>query len=305
MTHSIKWDDLHYLLVVANQGSVSAAARELGVNHTTVLRHINAFEERQGLRLFERLPTGYKLTGQGARLLEAARSIEQTVTDLERKIAGEDLRLEGSLRVTTTDSLYLSIVGRHLGAFSKAYPGIAIDLTITTHLLSLTRRDADVAIRPAPTKPENLIATRTAQLGFGIYASPDFVAAYPSIGRGDWRRARWLGIDELLANSPPGRWLAETLPDADFVLRADSFLALRDAAERGMGLTLLPSPVGDTSGRLVRVAGPLPEIRTVVWILNHADLAGIPRVRAFTDYMSQALIADTALLEGREPAGGG
>src|SRR5688572_30945956 len=97
------WDDLRYVLAVTEAGSLSGAARKLGVNHTTVLRRVGHFERRLGLRLFERLPTGYVLTAGGEELIAASRQIEATVTTLERKLAGQDLRLEGTVRVTTTD----------------------------------------------------------------------------------------------------------------------------------------------------------------------------------------------------------
>ena len=84
----IEWDDLGYVLAVAEHGGLAAAARALGVNHTTVLRRVNAFEEAQGLRLFERLPTGYALTAGGEEMLAAARSMSGVVADLERRLAG-------------------------------------------------------------------------------------------------------------------------------------------------------------------------------------------------------------------------
>lgn len=110
MHRAIGWEDLQYILAVADNGSLANAARALKVNHTTVLRRINAFEEAHGLRLFERLPTGYTLTAGGEELLAAARAMRDVVTTLERKLAGQDLRIEGSLRLTTTDTLVASVL---------------------------------------------------------------------------------------------------------------------------------------------------------------------------------------------------
>jgi DNA-binding transcriptional LysR family regulator len=146
----LEWDDLRYVLAVATSGSLAGAARNLGVNHTTVLRRIGAFEQRLGLRLFERLPTGYVLTAGGEELITAARHIDDTVTALERKLAGQDLRLSGVLRITTTDTLMGSILPEILAEFRDSHPGIAIEVAISNLMFNLTRRDADVAIRPAP-----------------------------------------------------------------------------------------------------------------------------------------------------------
>src|SRR4051794_37500716 len=104
------WNDLRFLLAVADGGSLSAAARALDVNHTTVLRRIARFETELGLRLFERLPTGYALTKGGDALAAAARQVEETVTAVERRIEGEDLRLSGVVRVATTDTLSMFVL---------------------------------------------------------------------------------------------------------------------------------------------------------------------------------------------------
>ena len=122
------WDDLRYVLAVADAGSLAGAARRLGVNHTTVLRRVAAFEEQLGLRLFERLPTGYMLTAGGEQVIAAARGIDVAVTTLERKLAGQDLRLAGSVRVTTTDTLMGSILPDILTEFRDSYPGIQVEI---------------------------------------------------------------------------------------------------------------------------------------------------------------------------------
>jgi DNA-binding transcriptional LysR family regulator len=118
----MEWDDLRYVLAVAHARSLAGAARALGVNHTTVLRRISAFEKTLGLRLFERLPTGYALTAGGEELIAAARQVSDTVIELERKLAGQDLRLSGTIRVTTTDTLMGSILPESWRTFARRIP---------------------------------------------------------------------------------------------------------------------------------------------------------------------------------------
>ena len=139
------WDDLRYILAVANAKSLAGAARALGVNHTTVLRRVTAFEQRIGLRLFERLASGYVLTAGGEELIAAARHVEDTLTALERKLAGQDLRLSGVIRVTTTDTLMGSILPEILAEFRDAHPGIGIEVAVSNAMFNLSKRDADVA----------------------------------------------------------------------------------------------------------------------------------------------------------------
>jgi DNA-binding transcriptional LysR family regulator len=170
----LEWDDLRFVLAVANAGSLAGAARNLNVNHTTVLRRVSAFEKRVGLRLFERLPSGYVLTPGGEELIAAARHLEDTIIKVERKLAGQDARLSGSLRVTTTDTLMASILPRMLAEFRAAHSGVQIEIAVSNLMFNLSKRDADVAIRPAKDPPETLVGRRMAKVAFAIYGSPDY-----------------------------------------------------------------------------------------------------------------------------------
>lgn len=296
---SIEWDDLRYVLAVAEHGSLAAAARALGVNHTTVLRRIGVFEQRQGLRVFDRLPGGYVLTGGGEQLVGAARQVAETVAGLERRLAGQDLRLEGVLRVTTTDTLMVSILAPHLAAFRTAHPGIVLDVAISNAMFNLTKRDADVAIRPASDPPETLVGRRVSVLAFALYATPGYLAAHSDMR--DLAAQSWIAPDEALADIAVARWMA-TLPKERIALRADSLVAMREAAASGMGVAALPCYLGDSDDRLIRARrAPVQEIQTALWLLTHADLRHTARVRAFTDFMAKALGQDRALLEGRRP----
>ena len=289
------WDDLRYVLAVAEAGSLAGAARALGVNHTTVLRRIDAFERRLGLRLFERLPTGYVLTAGGEELIAAARQVGDTVTALERKLAGQDLRLSGTLRVTTTDTLMGSIFPEILADFRAAHPGIQVEVAVSNQMANLSRRDADVAVRPANDPPEALVGQRISRIAFAIYGSKDYLARRPRTK--DLAAHQWVAPDDSLAGTSVARWMRATLPEVDVTLRADSLLALRHAAEAGLSLAALPCYLGDTS-RLVRVQAPIAAMNTSLWILTHEDLRRTARVRAFTEFASAAFRRRRTLLEG-------
>jgi DNA-binding transcriptional LysR family regulator len=296
---AIEWDDLRYVLAVAESGSLAAAARALGVNHTTVLRRVTAFEERLGLRLFERLPTGYALTAGGEELVAAARQMAGTVTTLERKLAGQDLRLEGTLRVTTTDTLMVSVLAPHLAGFRAAHPGIALELAVSNAMFNLTRRDADVAIRPASDPPGQLVGRRVSGLAFAIYASPAYLVAHGKVR--DLAAHAWAAPDDTLGDSAVARWMA-TMPDARVAVRADSLVALRELAAAGIGLAALPCYLGDGDPRLVRARrDPVKAMETALWVLTHEDLRGTARVRAFTEFIAHAFATERDVFEGRRP----
>jgi len=291
----MEWDDLRFVLAVAEAGSLAGAARRLGVNHTTVLRRIGAFEKRLGVRLFERLPTGYVPTAGGEELIAAARAVDETVTRLERKLAGKDLRLSGVVRVTTTDTLMDAILPDVLRAFRDSHPGIQVEVAISNLMFNLTKREADVAIRPASKPPETLVGRRVAKIAFAIYASPRYLADNP---RQDLPGHRWVVPDDSLAGTAAGKWMRSQFAGSEIALRADSLLALRQAAQAGLGLAPLPCYLGDAAPDLVRVDGPIAEMETSLWILTHADLRHTARIRAFTEFAASALAQRRPLFEG-------
>jgi DNA-binding transcriptional LysR family regulator len=290
MAGRLDWEDLHTVLAVADTGSLAAAARRLGVNHTTVLRRIGGFEQRLGLRLFDRLPGGYALTAGGEELVAAARGMAATVETLERRLAGQDLRLDGTLRVATADTLMASILPPLLAQFRDLHPGITIEITTANLLANLTRRDADVAIRTAPDPPETLVGRRVAGIAFAVYAAAEY------------SDHSWVAPDDSLAGTAVARWMRQAVPDAVVALRADSLVGMCRAAQAGLGLAALPCYLGDTAGGLVRVPMPTVPAETALWVLTHEDLRRTARVSAFTEFIAAALARQRDLLEGRRPA---
>jgi DNA-binding transcriptional LysR family regulator len=291
-----EWDDLRYVLAVATAGSLASAARTLGVNHTTVLRRVTAFEEHIGVRVFDRLPTGYVLTPAGEELAAAARGIDDTINALTRKLAGHDLTLTGELRVTSTDTLMEAFLPRILADFKAAQPGIRIDLSVSNVMLNLSRRDADVAIRPTIDPPETLVGRRISKIAFAIYASKEYLRERGQVD--DLAQEQWVALDDSLSNTSVAKWMRTQLPDADVTFRTDSLVAMRQAARAGLGLAALPCYLGDASHDLIRVHPPIPAMETALWVLTHEDLRHTPRVRAFTDFMAEALRKYRPMLEG-------
>ncbi len=284
------WDDLRFVLAVAESGSLNRAAAALRVNRTTVLRRINAFERRQGVRLFERLPNGYTLTDAGNEILTAARGFESAIMSLERKLAGQDLRAEGLVRVTTTDTLLASVLQAPLVTFQQHHPGISIDVTTANAFANLSKRDADVAIRPAIDPPEFLIGRRIGSVAFAVYAA----AALEGV-------ERWIGPDDTLAGTSVARWMRNSLPSVRPEFRVDSLVSMRELCAAGAGLAALPCYLGDSDVRLLRVRPPIPEMTTALWVLTHSDLARTARVRLLMDHVSTALARQRALIEGQRP----
>jgi DNA-binding transcriptional LysR family regulator len=218
-------------------------------------------------------------------MIKAAREVENTLFNMQRQIAGRELRLEGEVRVTTTDTFIVAVLGPHLATFRERHPHIVVDLLVTNSILDLNRRDADVAIRPTVQPEPNLVGRRLCNIEFAYYATPDLLAQ----SRQPLHERRWIGFVDDLAATPVGAWFGEAVERRNVCACCDSFVGVRSLAEAGIGVALLPCLLGDTSNRLVRAAEPIREISTGLWILAHPDLARSARVHAFIDHFSEAL----------------
>src|SRR3569833_2078400 len=229
----IDWDDLRYVLAVADAGSLAAAAASLRVNRTTVLRRVNAFERNHAVRLFERLPVGYVLTAAGEEILAAARGFEATVATLENKLAGQASRAEGLIRVTTTDTLLASVLPDVFTAFKQANPRITLNVTVSNEQLNLSRRQADVAIRPVGKAPETLIGRRVGRVAFAVYTSVDRAPGDPTLHELSDRH--WIGPDDTLADTSIARWLRASVKASQYSITVGSLVAMRELCAAGLG----------------------------------------------------------------------
>jgi DNA-binding transcriptional LysR family regulator len=261
-----------------------------------VFRRLGAIEQKLGARLFERFRDGYAPTSAGETAAMSAARLEDEVLTLERKLSGEDLRPSGTVRLATTDT-FGALLMRHLPTMRALHPEIQLEITISNAMANLTRREAEIAIRPTPEPPEFLVGRRVADIAHAIYGSP----AYLSRRRGkDLSALDWIGLDDALASTVIACWMHEHMRAARVSCRVDALLTLRDAAAAGLGLALLPCYLGDLASGLRRVTPQaLPEPRSALWLLTHDDLKRTARIRATLDFLAKALASERALLEGK------
>ncbi|MEO1272766.1 MAG: LysR family transcriptional regulator [Myxococcota bacterium] len=277
------WDDLRYLLTVAREGTLAAAAELLRVNPTTVSRRIKALQERSGSILFERLRGGVTLTEAGAAMLETAEQIEAVVHDLERRAAGKSLDLAGPIRLTIAELLGAAYMA-DLWAFAQDHPQITLEIKTSDSLLSLTRREADVALRVTDAPAEHLVGRRLAPIALAVYVAPR------------WRDTPhadipWIGWDPLeveLSTLEPFR----RNMGGSYVVWADSYMVMMEAMRHGVGASVLPCIVGDREPKLLRLTPPSPMAQHL-WVLTHDDLRHSPRVKALMGHLTR-VIASTA-----------
>jgi DNA-binding transcriptional LysR family regulator len=294
------WNDLRTFLAIARQGSLQGAARALGVNHSTVFRRLNALEARLAVRLFDRSARGYALNAVGEHMLASAERVEDEILALERRLLGGDVRLSGTLRVTTTDTLVHGVLGPHLRAFQTAYPAIELELFTGNAFFDLSKREADVALRPRRHPGDAMVGRRLAEIAVALYGGRDYLAARgrpPSVAALDGH-AVIIG-DASLGHLPATRWLAERTPAGATMLRCNSWLSQFAAARAGLGLAALPCFLGDPAPELIRVLPPEPALAGELWLVTHPDLRRTARVRAFMETLARGLRRERALLEGR------
>lgn len=282
----LPWDDLRTLLAIARTGSLSGAMRELGVSHATVFRRLGGIERRLGVKLFERSRSGYVPTASGEDIARVAECIEAEVLDVERRIAGRDLKPSGTVRVTTTDSLLSGLLSPMFADFRAEYPEISLEIAVSNHLFSLSKREADVAIRPTRSPPEMLVGRKIGSVAQAVYGRSD---RYAGSGDGmDFDAVDWVGPDEGWAYEPLQAWMAVNGFDARCRYRVDNLMGVLAAVREGIGLAILPCYLGDADRRLIRLGDTIPELSTDLWLLTHPDLRGTARVRKLMDHVARS-----------------
>ena len=297
------WNELRLVLAVARAGGLTGAARRLGIDHSTVFRRLQALEARLGLPLFERLPGGaYQPTATGERTIAAAERMEDEALALARDIAGRDPRLTGRLRVTSSETLAYRMLTRQIGQFRCTHPGIVVELTVDNRMLSLSRREADIALRPVRPREGDLWGRRIAGVAWTVYGRRDALAGGPLAGPEGLAARPLIGWDEAVTGIGAADWLTAIAPPAAFVYRSGSLINQMVAALSGIGLAALPCYIGDAEPTLARaLAEPVPALERELWMVTHGDLKRTARVRAFFDLVGESLVAERALLEGRRP----
>ena len=277
------WDNARIFLAIYRKGTLRAAAGALNIDQATVGRRLNALEDSLGARLFLRTPSGYMATPAGDLAVTAAEAMEQAALRFQREMQGIDNRLSGTVHVATSDTMATHFVIDAMRRLHLAHPEIHIVLSTATGITSLTRREADLAVRTfKPTSPD-LISRHLTKRSLGLYATPGYLRerGMPIPGNG------LAGHDILIyqnAVAPRHREkiCAEPVTNARVAMEVNSALILLDAARKGMGVAELPCHIADGDPQLTRIWPERVE-HYDVWLVMHGDLSRSARVRAAAD----------------------
>jgi DNA-binding transcriptional LysR family regulator len=278
------WEDVRVFLAVAEAGSLSGAARSLGVNHATIARRLARFDQDLGAPgLLEKRPEGYVLTSAGQAVLEEARAMEAAALAIGRRAeAGE--AIAGLVRVSTLASFAEHMLASPLARLTGSHPALEIELVGEDRNISIARGDADLALRfGRPTRGES-VTRRVGTVDYGLYAAPDYL---DRTAEAEWR---FIGYSEELELVAPGaRRVAELAAGRGVSLRLSTMGAQREAAAAGGGVALLPRYLAGEDVRLRLAAVDSPAWSQPVWLLMRRDVARVGRVRLVADALIAAL----------------
>jgi len=284
---SLNWNDLRYVMAVARAGSLSKAARTLRVNETTVSRRLSAIEQALGAHLFDRIPGGkLPLTKAGEAVVRHAEQVERHILDLCEEVAGDDVEISGVVRVTAVPILANRILGPLSHRLLGRYPNLRLEIIADFRDISLTKREADIALRfSAPGKDAGnaILGRKIGQLCFDVFASAQITDEEAA-------KLPWISYVSAMDHLPQAQWLRDdTLRRAEPVagLSFNDAEGLLHAVATGLGKSLLPRIVGDTDSRLRRVEGGSSEHdrSRELWILSHPDQRSLARINAVIEWL--------------------
>jgi len=290
----IDWDDLRVFSAIVRGTSVRAAAKDLGIHHSTVARRLENLEQRLGVHLFTRTPLGLRITDEGRDVLGRTERVQSEIDSLERGLHGQDQRLEGLIRLTMLDAMAVGFLMDDLARFTTLYPRVDLELVATYAALDLGRREADMAIRVTASPPEFLVGKNLGSFALAAYASPSWLVEHDP--RGHPEDCGWIGV----AQGPPDdAWRESMFPGIQTRLLCQSVLLRIAAVRSGMGMALLPCVLCDGDPSLARV----PDVATVVgdpiWVLTHPDLRGTARIRVLMNFLAESFELHRPQLLGR------
>lgn len=304
----LDWDDLRFFLAVARHRTLALAARYLHVTQSTVSRRLASLQAGMGVRLLQRTADGYVPTLAGESIRAHIERVEAEALSVERMVAGQDVRLDGLVRVAGAQMLTSHLLAPGYASLHSLHPGILIEALPNLPGEALATQEADIAVRLRRFEHHDLVVRSIGRIAFGLYGCASYLARHgePDLGSGcaGHQLITLLDDHEL---SIQATWLAEHAGRARVVLKADSYATQHWATYCGSGLALLPRFRADTEPALRRIATPTPVPSAEIWLGVHRENRQVPRVRTVLDIIAEAVRSRAGLLNPPEmtdtPAG--
>ena len=298
------WDDLRLIRSIAESGGLSGAAEQLGLAVSTVFRRLEHMEATLETAVFERHRAGYALTPAGEELLALAQRVDEDVTAVARRIAGQQRvqQPRGELSIATNDTLLTELLTPLFAVFSRRYPEVRLNVLVGNPSLNLARRDADIAIRATDHPPENLSGVKIARTVWAPYGKLSQSAPRRRSGDASPLDGQpWVTLSDELAGHNSNRFVRTNVPPDRIAYTVNTVSGLAEAIEAGIGVGYLPCLVGDMRPGLVRLGPLAPALGNNLWLLSHPDLRNAARVRVMLDFLAAEMVKLRPLLEGERP----
>jgi len=289
----MEWSDVRIFLAIARTGTLGAAARALHLSHPTVGRRLRALEQATGHTLFQRTADGFIPTEEGTAVIALAEQMEEGALAIERRLAGQEQDLRGTLRISSADWFGAYVLPPIIADYANAYPGVDIEILTGTRLFSLAQREADIAFRIVPFDSPDVVQRRLMRLAYGAYVAADS----PEPAYGDGTGFRLITHDTSTGQFPDIAWLTESFPNARPLLRSNNRNVQGRMCRKGIGIAVLPQVVGSQIAGLRKLDLPVEPPSRDIWMGYHRDMRRLQRLRAFIGTVT-AHIASAPLRPG-------
>ncbi|MFT6068071.1 MAG: DNA-binding transcriptional LysR family regulator [Bacteriovoracaceae bacterium] len=285
------WEDLKYFMALANEKRLQKAAKLIKSNHTTVYRRILNFEQKFDIKLFESTPAGYFLTPAGEELYLKLEGLEERMDSIFNSIQGLETKLKGRILITTTHSIATTFLPKILKKFKKKWPDLLVDLKVSNQFYNLSKREADIAIRPASDVPLHLMGRNLGKLNFSLYGTKAYF-------KGNRKRENvfsniekhtFIALDESLEHLRSKKWLDSKLNDESRIYKVDDLTVMAKMCSEGVGLALLPHYFEGVYKNLDLIFEPKEFIGNDLWILTHKNMSKVPKVKTCTDFLYEEI----------------
>ncbi|MEP9376868.1 LysR family transcriptional regulator [Aquabacter sp. CN5-332] len=287
-TADFDWSDLRFFLAVARAGKLTLAARQLGVEHSTVSRRISALELMLGAKLFDRQPSGYVLTAHGDRLFASAEAMETLASAAQQEIGGADFGVSGTVRIGAPDGFGTYFLAPRMGRLAAQHPALEIQFLAMPRVFNLTKREADIAISLSRPKQGRLHARKLTDYRLRLYAARDYLEAHgPIENRAALLRHTFISyVDELLY-APELDYAPLVAKDLRPRVKSSSLVAQFMAVRAGAGIAVLPCFMAEGDPGLAPILPEEVELTRTFWLITHADTRSLARVRVAADFIAR------------------
>ncbi len=284
------WNRARAFLVTAEEGSLSAAARALGMAQPTLGRQVDALEEELGVVLFERVGRGLTLTPSGHELLAHVREMGEAANRVSLAAAGQSQSIEGSICISASEVYAAFLLPPILAKLRRAHPGIHIEVIPSAKASDLRRREADIAIRNFQPKEPDLIARKIRDVPARLYATPAYLERIGNPKRpSDLRHADFISIDSSGVFLKGLNAMGMELTERNFPILTENYLVMWELVKHGLGIGVFDGNIGDAEPRVRRVLPDLPPLMFPIWLVAHRELNTSRRVRVVFDLLAEEL----------------